>query len=251
MNPQADKIHRLLEGRGEAVINDHIAFRTYRSSQVGIDRFQKVFEKYSYRAMGEYYFKEKKLYARHYENQNAELPKIFVSELMVDQLSNSAQKLIDGLLAQVADDFCSSAEFLYAGRPWKLGSQVYQDLMKETEYGAWLSAFGFRANHFTVNVNRLKTFDSLNALNLFLKENGFPLNASGGEIKGGPQAFLEQSSTMAARISVAFDDRSLEIPSCYYEFAKRYPLENGKLYQGFVETSADKIFESTDQGKSV
>jgi hypothetical protein len=36
-----------------------------------------------------------------------------------------------------------------------------------------------------------------------------------------------------------------EIPTCYYEFARRYPLADGRLYQGFVAASADRIFEST------
>ncbi len=38
-----------------------------------------------------------------------------------------------------------------------------------------------------------------------------------------------------------------QVPSCYYEFAKRYKDAKGKLYQGFVAASADKIFESTNK----
>jgi hypothetical protein len=36
------------------------------------------------------------------------------------------------------------------------------------------------------------------------------------------------------------------IPTCYYEFARRYPDADGKIYEGFVAASADKIFESTN-----
>ena len=82
-----------------------------------------------------------------------------------------------------------------------------------------------------------------------LKQNGFKLNKSGGEVKGSPDKFLEQSSTMAGLVKVAFDDKEMNIPGCYYEFAKRYNLSDGNLYQGFVETSADKIFESTHNTK--
>ena len=57
---------------------------------------------------------------------------------------------------------------------------------------------------------------------------------------------LEQSSTMADKVVVSFTDGDAEIPSCFYEFARRYPMENGKLYTGFVAASADKIFESTN-----
>ena len=60
---------------------------------------------------------------------------------------------------------------------------------------------------------------------------------------------LEQSSTLADEYSVTFSDGDMSIPSCFYEFAKRYPLANGELYTGFVAASADKIFESTNVKK--
>jgi hypothetical protein len=44
---------------------------------------------------------------------------------------------------------------------------------------------------------------------------------------------------------VQFSDGTYEIPACYYEFAHRFKV-NGVLYNGFVEQSADKIFESTN-----
>ena len=109
-----------------------------------------------------------------------------------------------------------------------------------------MASFGFRANHFTISINDLNSFDKLAAFNDFLKTNDFTLNKSGGEIKGSPQLFLEQSSTLADAVEIDFADGKQMIPSCYYEFAKRYPLADGTLYQGFVAQSADKIFESTD-----
>jgi hypothetical protein len=109
-----------------------------------------------------------------------------------------------------------------------------------------MAAIGYRPNHFTVFINQLKKYSDIQTLNDFLKSEGFRLNASGGEIKGSPEVLLEQSSTLANRIEVEFTDGKKEIPSCYFEFAKRYPLASGELYQGFVATSADKIFESTN-----
>lgn len=85
------------------------------------------------------------------------------------------------------------------------------------------------------------------SINEFITSHGYQLNSAGGIIKGTPAEFLEQSSTMAEKIKVSFSDGEFEIPSCYYEFARRYPLPDGKLYQGFVAQSADKIFESTNR----
>ena len=103
------------------------------------------------------------------------------------------------------------------------------------------AAFGFRVNHFTVNVNALTTFPDLPALNAFLFDHGFTLNEAGGAIKGTPAQLLEQSSTRADSIDVQFADETLRIPSCYYEFARRYPRPDGTLFHGFVPASADKI----------
>jgi hypothetical protein len=43
-----------------------------------------------------------------------------------------------------------------------------------------------------------------------------------------------------------FAEGAFGIPSCYYEFAQRFPMPDGKLFNGFVTRSANKIFESTD-----
>ena len=82
-----------------------------------------------------------------------------------------------------------------------------------------------------------------------MKSNGFQLNDVDGEIQGSPVDLLEQSSIKAGIIRFPFTDGEFDIPSCYYEFALRYPESNGKLYSGFVAKSADKIFESTNYYK--
>ncbi len=58
---------------------------------------------------------------------------------------------------------------------------------------------------------------------------------------------------MANRIEVEFCDGQLIIPSCFYEFTYRHHLPNDELFKGFVASSADKIFESTNnlEGSSV
>lgn len=247
LNPAAKSIHDLLVRQGETVLNDHVAYRTYRHPKLGLERLEKLLLPLGYRSGGEYHFKEKKLYARHYEHADATLPKIFVSELLLEHFSPELQRTVAGLIEQVPADFADNPRCLVAGRPWTSSYAAYELLAKESEYAAWMSAFGFRPNHFTVNVNALKKFPTLEALNSFLQENGHRLNAAGGLIKGSPEARLEQSSTMAETVAVAFSDGTHKVPACYYEFARRYAGADGKLYQGFIEKSADKIFESTNR----
>jgi hypothetical protein len=149
-------------------------------------------------------------------------------------------------VAQLPEDISERSDFLYSGQLWDISTTDYQTLLVESEYAAWLSAWGYRANHFTVSINHLENYDDIVVVNETLKASGYALNTNGGEIKGDSEVKLEQSSTLADKATVSFTDKTLEIPSCFYEFAKRYPLANGQLYTGFVAASADKIFDSTN-----
>ena len=97
-----------------------------------------------------------------------------------------------------------------------------------------------------MSIDYLKKFEGVAEVNTFLKENGYQLNSSGGEIKGTPEQLLEQSSILADHVEVQFSEGLETIPGCYYEFARRYPDANGNLFSGFIAGSADKIFESTN-----
>ena len=247
LNPLAKKIFDLFTSRGEKVINDHIALRTFSHPKIGVDVLARPFVEAGYIACGEYQFASKKLFAKHYEHEDKEMPRVFISELLVDELSPKAQKIIKGLIDQVDGSTTFEKDFIYSGRPWSADSNVYQELLQESEYAAWMCAFGFRPNHFTVSVNELEKFNDIEDVNEFLRSESISLNESGGEVKGSEKDYLKQSSTLANKIDVKFSDKVMQIPSCYYEFAKRFKTESGELFQGFVAKSADKIFESTDQ----
>jgi len=251
MTPSATKIVDLIESNGEGnkISNDHIALRTFDHSKLTIDVIAKPFIKSGYKYSGDYHFEEKKLKAKHYEHKNPEMPKIFISELMLAEFSDELNAAVNKLVDQVSEETISAFDFTSAGRPWDLTSDEYNAIKKESEYAAWVAAIGFRPNHFTVFINQLASWNEVSELNTFLKDNGYKLNASGGEVKGSKEVYLEQSSTLADSVEVEFSNEKLTIPSCYFEFAKRYALESGELYQGFVAKSADKIFESTNQGQ--
>lgn len=249
INPLAQKVYNLFTTRGDSVLNDHIALRTFNHPRVTIDVMAKPFVDSGYIYGGDYHFTEKKLYAKHYQHPDSTKPKIFISELRLELFSKELQNTVNTLIDQMPQGLESNFEFSSIGRPWSVSKDTYQTLMKESDYAAWVAAFGYRPNHFTVFINTLKSFKDITTLNTFLKEQGVKLNSSGGEIKGTPEVFLEQSSTLANNIDVEFSDGKLTVPACYYEFAKRYALPNGELYQGFVAASADKIFESTSKGQ--
>lgn len=247
-NPNAKSVHDLFTQHNETVVNDHIAFRTFNHSRTNISVLAKPFLAAGYQPAGYYQFADKHLIARHYEHiSDKTAPRVFISELLLEEFSENLQNDIHILIDKLPDTLLSSPELLLAGNPWGPPSyRTYENLRKESEYAAWLYVYGFRANHFTISVNHLKTYNTLQKVNTFLKTHGFLLNNAGGEIKGSPEQFLEQSSIKAGILPVQFIEGRYDVPSCYYEFALRYPDATGHLFSGFIAGSADKIFESTN-----
>lgn len=247
LNPQVAAIHALLSAEGETIVNDHIALRTFGDPRVDIAALGRPFVRAGYRAAGEYRFPDKRLVARHFAHDDPALPLVFVSELVLEDCSAALREQVDRLLAQVPDATLAAPDLAAAGRPWQVSSAEVEALRRESEYAAWLAAFGWRANHFTVLTNALTRHRELASLVTFLEGHGFVFNKGGGAIKGSAAQGLEQASTLASVVPVAFSDGERAVPGCYYEFARRHPGADGRLFRGFIEGSADRIFESTDR----
>lgn len=246
-NPHVDEINKLFESMGETPTNDHIALRTINNPMVNIYKLAEAFTEYGYVICNDYDFEVKKLKAIHLEHTDKSKPKIFISQLLAEDFSPFLQETMKSCIDSISNDLLENKQdLLTSGVSWSnINYSTYKKLLEESEYAAWFYAFGFRANHFTVFINELVSFDSVTEVNDFLKGNHVTLNISGGEIKGTPNDLLEQSSTVSGVVDVEFADGKYAIPCCYYEFAKRYKDNDGNLYQGFVAKSADKIFEST------
>jgi hypothetical protein len=247
-NPEALSIYNLFVKEGEVVVNDHIAFRTFNDPRINIDVFARPFLAAGFEYKDSYRFEDKHLFARHYEHPTLpDAPRVFISELIAEDFSYELQSTINCIVDKISSGLPDSDELLFSGNVWGTPSYaLYEKLRAESEYAAWVYVYGFRANHFTVSINGLKKYNTIEKVNQLLKDNGFRLNDAGGEIKGTPAELLEQSSTRAGILQVAFTEGIFEVPSCYYEFARRYPDTGGQLYSGFIAKSADKIFESTD-----
>ena len=86
------------------------------------------------------------------------------------------------MVEQIEETAVSADNFLYSGTHWQVSHADYQKLLEESEYAAWMAAWGYRANHFTVSVNLLTQFETIQEVNQALKNAGFVLNTSGGEM---------------------------------------------------------------------
>lgn len=249
VTPDAEKIHSLLTARGERIINDHVAFRTFNLPGFSRADLHPIFINWGYRKMDEELtFVEKKLKASYYVHPDSSNPKMFVSELLVEECSTELQNWIGKVVANRKTSSSPISADLFLNRTWNpVNYEDYVRFLDESEYAAWTAAFGIQVNHFTVLVNRLSTFKSLEELNHFLIGNGLTLNAAGGLIKGQPSELLEQSSTQSRKVPIEFAGAQFHsVMGCYYEFARRYCVPGTQeLFQGFLPKSADKIFEST------
>lgn len=247
VTPQAQRIFEAVQARNGVVVNDHVAFRTFRHSPLDIAHLEPLLAQLGYAPFDRYRFPQKKLEAIAYRHPDPLQPKIFLSELLLDQLSETARNIILRRLGIGELPEPEDPSFFWEGILWpRISHAEYQQLLQESEYAAWLMVMGYCANHFTISVNHLARTPSLDAVLDIVREMGLHLNESGGLIKGSAAVGLQQASTLADEMEYRFADGDVHpVKTCYYEFALRYPLSDGALYQGFVEQSADRIFEST------
>jgi hypothetical protein len=247
--------------------NDHIAFRTLGVPNLGMASFEKIFLHYGYQKRDHYYFKEKKLDAYWYAPPKDFYPRIFVSELRVNELSEEAQNIIHYYTNNIVSDPAESLnledgnvvdEFLHSPL-WQtptLGD--YKTLAAESEYAAWVIYNRYYLNHFTISVHNLKEgYNTVALFNQFLEAHQFILNDAGGKIKTSPDNALLQSSTVAKLVEARFaGGETVLIPGSYVEFAERRILPQFAHFsqqeikrehrrEGFEAGNADKIFEST------
>lgn len=260
---------RIIQSPDE-IENDHIAFRTMGVPNLGLASFEKIFSHYGYEKRDEFNFIEKKLTAFWYSppaGEDHNLPRIFVSELRVDELSDEAQRIIrtytdtitsDPVDALDLDDASAVDQFLHQPL-WQTPTLTeYQTLLAESEYAAWVIYNRYYLNHFTISVHNLKPgYNTIDEFVAFLADRGFRLNSAGGTIKVSPDGGLRQASTVAQMIDAEFAGGDIfRIAGSYVEFAERRVLPEfrdlpvdqiGRQHrrEGFETGNADKIFEST------
>jgi hypothetical protein len=235
--PQAEEIHAILTGRGEILCNDHVALRTFAVPGIGGEALARPFAALGWRP-GERHEFLCGVQARSWQHDDPALPRVLISELVIDPLSPRARAVIRALIDQLPEGFGERDDLAWAGRPWRVTHGDYLALRAESAYAAWVAAFGFLVNHFTIDAGALSTFPDLAALGAFLVEHGFALDDSGGTVEGSRGEWIERAATRPDPVAVEFADAVVRIPSCHYELVRRYPMPGGELFTGFVAASA-------------
>ncbi|MBU7585046.1 MAG: DUF1338 domain-containing protein [Nostoc sp. TH1S01] len=272
----------MITAAGGTVANDHIAFRSLRliidspqgEINLGINHLAQIAETLGYEVAGEYKFAATHLYARHYQHPQAaefDLPKLFISELIVDELPENIAQLIYQTVSKIPDKIISSFTPVFPDennlasitqqlkqifiRPWQIPLRsVVEEVNKTTQYGAWVLLHGYAVNHFTGYINRQNTaaYPDIDTTADALANLGVPMKA---EIEGDVSSGLRQTATQAVTEMVTvLDDSSqteIQIPwtYAYYELAQRYLIEDEpgkpKLFDAFLGKNAQQLFEMT------
>ncbi|KAJ0763233.1 hypothetical protein HanPI659440_Chr08g0278381 [Helianthus annuus] len=274
-NPTAKAILELARSTdANQICYDHLAYRTFGVNGHGIESMSKLFLDFGYTQREELRFPKKKLKAFWFSPPpptpsvssgsgiHGPLPRVFISELLVDQMTKEAQDIIKKYTGLSAAGHEHSALSSALGcLTWPKPSHVeFQQLARESEYAAWTLVNGYTLNHVTISVHRLVSpLNNIDNFNQFIQDKGFKLNSEGGVLKVSPDGLLLQSSTVADSIPFEFSDGFREpVPCSYIEFAQRLVLPQYKdlpqdkveevhRRDGFEVGNADKIFESTSK----
>ena len=117
LNPHINQVLNLIKAKEpNEIINDHIALRTFNHKKINRHILSEYFLKNGYKAVEDLVFTEKKLKATYFIHSDPSLPRIFISELLLENFSDSFCNIINKKIDEI--DIKSSANN-------KLKSQSY------------------------------------------------------------------------------------------------------------------------------
>jgi hypothetical protein len=229
---------------GGSFRNDHLALRALARPGGGIALFERVFERLGWKRAGEYTFPDTHLAAIYMAHPEG-LPRVFISELKQQELSARAQQLLSSLPEDPPPPESVEALAGWFCAPPPPEESALLELEKESQYGAWLLAFGRKVNHFTGSVDDVEVWQRR------MREAGVPMKA---DIEGAAGSKLRQTATAAVVIDVDIMDN--EAPAtmpwtyAYFELAQRGDVvdaESGQThrFEGFLGPQATQLFEMT------
>jgi hypothetical protein len=270
----------LVAQKGGKVVIDHIAFRTFNAhtgeQPEGIRAIRHILNFLEYKQVSKYSFPKKKLKATHFEHPDDSFPKIFVSQLEVNELPEWTQTMINasvnstlyllsdkslellrvlegnGTLPVEAADYLVDDLVNYFRRAWNI--PLKDDVLKindVSQYGAWVLLHGNSVNHFAafINYQDVKEWPDLETTSNALVAEGVPMNET---IEGEKGSKLQQTATHAVKeeVKVKGEDGIEEIiwTYAYFELTQRNYIEEGgsqKLFNGFLGEQANHLFDMT------
>lgn len=279
--PYAHQYAGLVKEKGGKVVIDHLAFRTFNThtgeQPEGIRAIKHVLNFLGYVPVTKYRFPKKNLNSIHFEHPDETLPKIFVSQLEVNELPAWAQSVINDtvhntcyllsdrsiellrileenkVLPNEAADYLVDDLAQYFRRAWNI--PLKENVLKindVSQFGAWVLIHGNAVNHVAVLINgqNIKEWPDLETTYNALVAAGIPMK---GTIEGDSGSKLRQTATLASKEEVDVKGgivfEKMFWTYAYFELTERNYIDVGgvrKLFSGFLADQANHLFNLTE-----
>lgn len=278
--PYARSYADLVNHRGGKIFIDHVGFRTLHThtgeQPEGIQAISHIFDFLGYRETGQYGIPRKHLKAICLEADVPGLPRVFVSQLDVQQLPGWARQLLPGILddtpylltdagieliARLKEDGYLTAEAAdilekelvrYFRRAWRMPFKDAVVKMNDvSHYAAWVLLHGNAPSHFAVLVNEqaVPSWPDLETTCEAMRSHGLPMKE---QIEGERGSRLQQSATYAVKeeVKVRSDEgiENITWTYAYLELLQRGNIRDGDrmiLFPGFIESQESRLYNMT------
>lgn len=274
--PYARVYQNLLADHAAVFVNDHLACRslgiTVDGQDLGLAATCNIFAALGFEEKGTIDLPAEKLIARHLQHEEPDFPRIFASQLKVEELDEESQRLIretvvgarlaldkENLQALHSLDTTPEPDGLFdtvlkhfRQLPWLPPNEhTLRKVNGASPYGAWVLVHGYCVHHFSGYVNRhgVESLDDIEKLADELKKRGVPVK---NEIDGARGSRLRQISTEPVRVPVRVRDgggseKEIEWTYACMDYVQRGEFEeNGerRLFQGFVGSQGNQLSEA-------
>ena len=242
--PQGQQQENRFIEADENLVVDHIGIRTFAHPSTSMEALARVFTSRGYRETGSYAFPSKSVRGMSLSPPIPSLPRVFLSELLLDELPLEIRERIGESIDQL-DSEITGETLLGAERNWPpIPFSAYLEVEQHSQYAAWVLAHGIRVNHKAWSVNHMETLEGLEEIHEALEKEGFTWEVQGSSRKENRPPLLAQSSTRADRIPVLFSELEIQsISGGYIEFTHRFRNPDGPgVFDGFVGAQANPIF---------
>jgi hypothetical protein len=272
---------QLVESKGGTFIMDHLAFRTFNTTTgeqpSGMMAISHLIKDLRYKEAGTYHFAKQKITANHFEHPDNRFPRIFVSQLEVQDFPLWAQHLIHEVVDDTPYILSDSAIELmncvkssgsineeaakilveeltgYFRRPWNIPSkETILKINDISQYAAWVLLHGNSISHVSslLNAQQVPEWPDLESTLEALVAAGIPMKREIAGEKGTP---LRQAATLPVRETYLFPDgegdfQEMAWTYAYFQLTQRGTIQdnNGtRLFPGFLGEQVSRLFKTT------
>lgn len=131
LNPEAQRVVDTLPAQGRVLLTIILRSERLMSGWWLWKSVRNPFLRWVTKKRKRIFFEAKKLRAEHDEYKaDQSTPKIFISELLVDEFSTELQDIVNPLVFHIYADQAQQSNFFFSGGPWNVSLSQHETLLK-------------------------------------------------------------------------------------------------------------------------